>query len=116
MSNQLNYNGPGKMYWSLQMISLLSIDHRIERFSRAIILDIYPLHSVYDGTNSLEEAEVFRSIEKSWGYWQVTIKDEEKEKTIYQLLWHLLLQVLRVQAENQLSTRNVADITHHQHT
>lgn len=63
--NQLSYNEPRTMFWSLQMISLLAIDQKYGCLCGTLIPDTCPLHSVGDGINSLEEAKVPYSIKQS---------------------------------------------------
>lgn len=47
----------------------------------AIIPDSFPQPSRGDCIDSLREAAVFTVLELLWGYWQVPIKDEDKNRT-----------------------------------
>eukprot|EP00171_Calliarthron_tuberculosum_P021566 IDg21566t1 len=43
--------------------------------------DSYPIPRMDDCIDSLGTAEIFTSLDANWGYWQIPLKEGDKEKT-----------------------------------
>lgn len=74
---------PVLSYWSSKKDStlLLRVDYR--HFDVATISDTYSLPFMDDVIDSLEKLQVFTSLDALWGYRQVPITVEEKEKNTF---------------------------------
>ena len=53
------------------------------RLNAATIPDSYPLPRMDDCIDSLSEAKVFTLLDALWGYWQVPLGEEDKDKTTF---------------------------------
>ena len=54
-------------------------------FNAVTILDIYPLLRMDDYIDSLGEASVFTTMDCNSGYWQIPIREEDRDKTALHL-------------------------------
>ena len=57
------------------------VDYR--KLNEVTIKDTYPLPRMDDCIDSLGEATVFSSLDANWGYWQIAVADEDKDKTAF---------------------------------
>eukprot|EP00171_Calliarthron_tuberculosum_P006680 IDg6680t1 len=57
------------------------IDYR--RLNAVTKRDSYPIPRIDDCIDSLGNAEIFKSPDVNWGYWQIPLKEEDKEKTAF---------------------------------
>ena len=57
------------------------IDFR--RLNAATIPDTYPLPRMDDCIDSLSHAKVFSMLDALWGYWQIPIAEEDRDKTTF---------------------------------
>lgn len=55
------------------------MDYR--RLNSAIIQDTYQLPRINDSIDSLGEPKLFTALDELGGYWQVPIKDKNKDET-----------------------------------
>ena len=53
------------------------------RLNAATIPDTYPLPRMDDCIDSLSNANIFTLLDALWGYWQVPIAEEDKDKTTF---------------------------------
>ena len=57
------------------------VDYR--RLYAVTIRDVYPLPRMDDYIDSLGEASVFTTLDCNSGYWQITIREEDRDKTAF---------------------------------
>ena len=57
------------------------VDYR--RLNAATIPDTYPLPRMDDSIDSLGQAKIFSVLDALWGYWQVPISEEDRDKTTF---------------------------------
>ena len=55
----------------------------LRRLNASKIPDAYPLPRSDDCIDSLAGAKVFTLLDTLWGYWQVPIAEEDREKTAF---------------------------------
>ena len=53
------------------------------RLNAATLADSYPLPRMEDCIDSLASARVFSTLDANWGYWQLPISPEDREKTTF---------------------------------
>jgi len=61
--------------------SVFCVDFR--RLNAATIPDTYPLPRMDDCIDSLSTAKVFTLLDALWGYWQVPIAEQDRDKTTF---------------------------------
>ena len=57
------------------------IDFR--RLNAATIPDTYPLPRMDDCIESLSHVKVFSMLDALWGYWQIPIAEEDRDRTTF---------------------------------
>lgn len=57
------------------------VDYR--RLNAVTIRDTYPLPRMDDCIDSLGEAKIFSTLDANWGYWQIPIAEEDRDKTTF---------------------------------
>ena len=53
------------------------------RLNLATVADTYPLPRMDDSIDSLGDARVFTTLDALWGYWQVPVAKEDRDKTTF---------------------------------
>ena len=80
---------PAQSEWASPVVLVLKKDGTIRfcvdfrRLNAATIADTYPLPRMEDCIDSLGDATVFSTLDALWGYWQVPIAEEDRDKTTF---------------------------------
>ena len=57
------------------------VDYR--KLNAGTVRDTYPLPRMDEYIDSLGDAKVFTTLETMWGYWQIDIVEEDRDKTAF---------------------------------
>ena len=80
---------PACSEWASPVVLVLKKDGSVRfcvdfrRLNAVTIADTYPLPRMEDCIDSLGEARVFSTLDALWGYWQVPIAEEDRDKTTF---------------------------------
>ncbi len=61
--------------------SRFCVDYR--RLNALSLKDSYPLPQMEECIDSLGDAKFFTTLDCNWGFWQIPIKDEDRDKTTF---------------------------------
>eukprot|EP00171_Calliarthron_tuberculosum_P006530 IDg6530t1 len=80
---------PSSSEWASSVVLAPMKDGRLRfciDYRRLILVtkrDSYPIPRMDDCIDSLGDAKIFTSFDAKWGYWQIPLKEEDKEKTAF---------------------------------